>query len=237
MRWFVLLLAVAAIAGIASDLQKIDDLNNCVQIRFETPAMAAPSPFVAGPNHTLMAGTALALGMSRVTPNNPSFGQHYLPQFTVTRDFEPENGPEKNALDALETAPVQVGLYLFGRAILDSRIETPNYRALKGPAAVTQGGPRPTWYPTGVNPAALPDALPDWKEMYPVAQRAMKSFADGGTGFETSMGTWSVAVRPVIASQERCLTCHNSMAHGTSGAVFLNQTLGGVIYAFRRPPA
>jgi hypothetical protein len=240
MRWFVLLFAVAAIGGVngsTSDLQKIDELNKCLQIRFETPAPAAPSVFVAGLNHTLLRSPAPALGMTRMTPSNPSFGQHYLPQFTVTRDFEPENDAEKYALDALEAAPVHVGLYLFGRAILDSRIETPNYRALKGPAAVTQGAPRPKWYPTGVNPAAPPDALPDWKEMYPLAQRAMKSFVDGGTGFETSIGMWSVAVRPVVVTQERCLTCHNSVAYGTGGAVVLHQALGGVIYAFRRPPA
>jgi hypothetical protein len=239
MRWFVLLFAVATIAGVigsAPDLQKIDDLNTCLQKRFEA-SPAAPRPAILGLDHTDLAPPAPALGMTRMMPYNPSFGRHYLPQFTVTRDFGPENDSEKNALDALESVPVHVGLYLFGRAILDSRIDIPNYRALKGPAAMTQGAPRPKWYPTGLNPAALPDALPDWQEMYPLAQRAMKSFADGGTGFETSMGTWNIAVRPVVASQERCLTCHNSTAYGTGGPAVLHQALGGVIYAFRRRPA
>jgi hypothetical protein len=241
MRWLVLLCTVAAMAEVknpASDLPNIDEFDQLMQLRFQTggPAPAAGS-FVAGLNHTLLPpGSPNALGMSRMVAP-PSFGQPFLPRFNVTRDFEPENDAEKDALAALEASPVQVGLYLFGRAILNSNVDVRNYRALKGPAAVTQGAPRPRWYPTGENPAAPPDALPDWKAIYPLAQRAMKSFADGGSGFETSLGTWNIAVRPVVASQDRCIACHNSNAYGTGGAVVMHQPLGGLIYAYRRAAA
>ena len=93
----------------------------------------------------------------------PSMGQHFLPQFSVTQDFRPESDRERKALGALEADRVQVGLYVFGKAILDSTPEGLNYRALKGPAAITSGAPRPAWYPTGPNPSAQSDALPDWK--------------------------------------------------------------------------
>jgi hypothetical protein len=69
-------------------------------------------------------------------------------------------------------------------------------------------------------------ALPDWNAVYPLARKAMKSFTDGGTGFETEIDSWSIAARPVLASQQRCLDCHSGLA--------LNQPVGGVLYAYRR---
>ena len=62
----------------------------------------------------------------------------------------------------------------------------------------------------------------------------MRSFEDGGKGFETTFDTWNIAARPVIASQERCLMCHTGEIPGTSHAAKLNQAIGGVLYAFRR---
>jgi len=196
MRWLVLLCALTGMRGVgnpASDLQKIDEFNQLMQLRFQTTALAPPpGSYQAGTEH-LLTDNPRALGMSRMA-GPLSFGKFYLPNFNVTRDFEPENNSGKKPLAGLETAPLEVGLYLFGRAILDSTVDVRNYRALKGPAAVTEGAPRPKWYPSGENPAALADALPDWKAIYPLAQRAMKSFADGGAGFDTSMGTWRTSL-------------------------------------------
>ena len=180
----------------------IDELNECVQQRFQT------LPISAAPNR-------LTLGMSRIVRPS-SFGEHFVPKFISKRDFEPENDREKAALAALESESVEVGFYLFGRAIVDAPAEALNPRALKGPGAMTKGTPRPAWYPALALGAAPPaDALPDWKTVYPLAQRAMKSFADGGTGFETSIGSWRIAARPVAARQEKCVACHNNPAYGT----------------------
>jgi hypothetical protein len=76
-------------------------------------------------------------------------------------------------------------------------------------------------------------ALPDWKTVYPL-QRAMKSFADGGTGWETSIGSLRIAARLAAARPERCVACHDNPAYGTGTRAVLNQALGGVLYAFRR---
>jgi hypothetical protein len=70
-------------------------------------------------------------------------------------------------------------------------------------------------------------ALPDWRTIYPLAQLAMKSFADGGAGFETTLDSWHIAARPVVAAQQRCMSCHSGSQH---------QALGGVFYAYRRAP-
>ena len=158
---------------------------------------------------------APAFGMSRILMPS-SMGRHFVPRFNSTRDFMPESDREREAIAKLERESMQVGFYLFGREILEGGAAALNPRALKGPGVMTAGTPR-----------VAPGGLPDLKTAYPMAQRAMRSFADGGTGFETTVDSWRIAVRPVLAEQERCVTCH-------AGAM-LHQALGGVIYAYRRP--
>ncbi len=144
------------------------------------------------------------------------------------------------------------GIYVFGVDIVTSEPAARNFRALKGPAAITAGTPRPSWYPADgvnvdylvvpplitmkserVNRTVAKDALPDWIEIYSTARGAMKSFQDGGKGFETRVGRWTVAARPLVASDVRCVACHNAMAPGRAA---LQQPLGGVLYAFRQAP-
>src|SRR6476469_1699561 len=127
MRWILLLATVAGTAGVtpqASDLGLIDELNECVQQRFQT----LPAPI--GPNR-------FALGMSRIVRPS-SFGEHFVPKFISRRDFEPENDREKASLAALENESMQVGFYLLGRAILDAPADQLNPRALQGRGAITK---------------------------------------------------------------------------------------------------
>src|SRR5205085_1070070 len=148
------------------------------------------------------------LGMSRVASPN-SLGRHFQPLTTDRRDFSPESDHERELLAGIEEQNLQLGLYLFGAAILDGAVEDMNYRALKGPAGITKGTPRPYWYPAfppTIAPRIKPpadDRLPDWIEIYPLAQKAMRSFADGGRGFESRVGSWEIAARPVIANDAR----------------------------------
>ena len=211
-------LAAAALFGgspVAPDLRLIDRLNESVQHRFQDPKPTS-------------------LGMSRaVSPS--SFGEHFRPDMTAQTDFTPENPAEFGAIAALEEDQTQVGLYLFGAAITDSEAALLKFRALKGPGAITRGTPRPAWYPTLAKPAGpTPGALPDWNAIYPLAQKAMKSFQDGGKGFETTLDNWNIAARPVVASQARCVSCHNNPAYASKREVKLNEAIGGVLYAFRR---
>jgi hypothetical protein len=185
------------------DLPLIDRFQEQVQRRFETPL---PDSF----------------GMDRMVRPS-SMGGHFQPVRTAERDFVPENAMEREILGKLEENAVQLGLYVFGTAILAAPPHSENYRALKGPGTITRMTPRPTWYPGQPKTDEAPaDALPDWNAVYPLAQRAMRSFEDGGAGFETKLATWDIAARPVSAS-ERCAACHGKAKH-----------LGGVLYAFRR---
>ncbi len=222
----------ARLPASSETLPVIDELNLTIQDRLQQPL----------PN---------ALGMSRIMGRS-SFGEHFRPVISDKRDFSPETERERKVIAALEDRKVQVGLYLFGASILEQDAKQLSFRALKGPGALTAGTPRPRWYPAtallrlGAVVEPESDAgqqLPDWNAIYPVAQRAMRSFQDGGTGFEIEFQNWTVAARPAIAAQEKCVSCHNNPAyrrrHGVAeggGARMeakLGQPIGGVLYAFR----
>jgi hypothetical protein len=216
MRWLLLLLTLPG----SSDLATINQLDECVQLRFQTLQPDASGRF--------------PLGMSRIM-RPPSFGVHFVPKSDSNRDFEPETDREKEILSRMEAESLQVGFYAFGRAILDGSASDLNLRALKGPGAITRDTPRPAWYPLAPSTSPAPgDALPDWKSIYPVGQRAMRDFMAGGTGFETTIGSWRIAARRVVACQAKCVTCHNSQAYKQSSPVALHQPIGGVLYAYRR---
>jgi hypothetical protein len=216
MKWPILLavpLLFAAGGGPKSnDLQLVDKFNDAIQARFADPAPAM-------------------LGISRMT-TPASMGHSFTPLTTNVRDLDPGATALIDAANALEAAGLQTGFYVFGEAVTESPAEAMSFRALKGPAVATVGTPRPCWYPP-LDTACknLTNALPDWKEIYPLAQRAMRSFADGGKGFETPHGVWNIAVRPVLASAPHCVMCH------VTNSIRVNRPLGGVIYAFRREPS
>ncbi len=217
-----------------TDLNLIDDFNRLIQQRFADPAPEA-------------------LGMSRITRPN-SFGTHYIPTFSAAVDFSPMSDPERTLVAELAERKIQAGLYVVGGAISSCPADYLNWRALKGPAKITPGTPRPAWYPElwgGGDLMHRPKAegsLPDWYDIYSLAQHAMSSFRDGGKGFETSLDSWTIAARPVLATQERCVTCHNTMSKPSESPfalpnappgppdLSLNSPAGGVLYAFRRMP-
>ena len=145
--------------------------------------------------------------MSRIT-TPPSMGKPFHASRGNDRDLLPENAMERELIAKLEEKRVEVGLYLFGTAVVRSAPELSDYRALKGPAAITR--------------VTIRNTLLDWKAMYPVARRAMVAFQVGGGGFESALEGWDIAVRP-LAVEKRCATCHD-----------IRRPIGGVIYAFRR---
>jgi hypothetical protein len=219
MRFRLLLFAPVCFALFASnpkpsDLPLINRLNEIVQLRFKTPDPGL-------------------LGMSRITVPS-SMGRHFRGLPTRDRDFLPENETEREVISKLEENGVQVGLYVFGAAVVTSPSDALNYRALKGPGVITKGTPPPAWYP-GLPQVGAPatGALPDWKAVYPLARRAMQSFEDGGAGFETTLEGWNIAARPVVA-EARCNICHNKISVLSKQPAKANEPIGGVLYAFRK---
>ncbi len=219
-------------------LDAMDAFNREVQQRFETLAGAPPADPTKMDFGERMASLVAdrEFGMSRFTVQR-SLNQHFVPEFKSLTDCRPVNKTELGLIAELEAAKIQAGLYLIGRRVIDSPGEEQNFRALKGPAIITRGTPRPEWYPSMLTlENENRDTLPNWLEIYPTAQRAMKSFRDGGKGFETDFKSWHLMARPVIATQARCVICHNNPAFGLRERVVLQEAIGGILYAYRQTP-
>lgn len=224
MRNLSIVLVTTSLAANAAEpplASLIDELNGLIQQRLVQPLPDA-------------------LGMSRIMMR-PSFGVHFSPMISGQRDFAPENDKERRVVATLEERHAQVGLYLFGEAILQEDPAKPHFRALKGPGSITVYTPRPRWYPGTVASATwLPeeaDGLPDWNQIYPIARRAMSSFKDGGKGHEVKWQSWTIAARPAIAAIANCVSCHNhpTVHRGQAGrpGVKLGEAIGGVLYVYR----
>ncbi len=158
------------------------------------------------------------LGMSRIVSPD-SYGKHFLPIISNSRDFIPQNGYEKELLAHLEEADLELGIYLFGENVMDQSAAAMDYRSMKGPAVVTQG--------------TLRANLPSWNAAYPLAEKAMKSFKDGGHGFEEQLDEWTFAARPAIANDVRCITCHNMRRTQAWKPLKVGDAIGGVLYAYK----
>jgi hypothetical protein len=57
----------------------------------------------------------------------------------------------------------------------------------------------------------------------------MKSFQAGESGFDTAIGDWIITARPALATDGRCVHCHQ--AAGSKAK--LGEAVGGILYAHR----
>ena len=217
-----------------------DQFDKVVQARLQTPPEAAskPNPPIYlrspnGDNNFVQVVPGPALGMSRMAIPN-SYGSHFHAISQNIRDFVPERENEKELLTQMEEQNMQLGIFLFGQAILDQPNTNMDYRALKGPAIITKGTRRPPQMARLIDPPTHPDpdALPTWLDAYPIGLRAMRSFADGGHGFETTLGNWTIAAKPALASGARCLGCHNANTNSKK-QLKLGDPVGGILYAYK----
>ena len=147
--------------------------------------------------------------MRRILPN----------QYHGVRQFRPENATEQAVVNDLQNKGYQVALFLAGRNVmiaLQSTLALAPYRYnVQGPAYITR-----------VNPQALPSAA----DLLDEGRRAMEYF-QSAQGYNVQKDGWTVAVRPLRATNEACVQCHNSMgAH-----VEMNDALGAILYVYKKP--
>jgi hypothetical protein len=147
-------------------------------------------------------------GMGRILPN----------QFHGIRQFRPENAAEQAVVNQLEDKGYQVALYLSGRGVLSDPALNPavaRYRyAVQGPAYITH----------------LRDAgdLPGVDALFEESRTALEAF-NTAEGYDVQKGDWTVALRPLRASNQACVQCHSA-----SGArVKMNDALGVVMYVYK----
>lgn len=143
-------------------------------------------------------------GMNRILPN----------QFHGVRQFRPENAAEQAVVNQLDQDGYQVALYLAGRNVLSppspNSLLQPHRYAVQGPAFITR-----------LNPEELP--RPET-----LLEESRAAFAKD-QGYEIQKSGWTVALRPLRASNEACVQCHNASAAN----VKLNDALGVALYVYK----
>jgi hypothetical protein len=149
-----------------------------------------------------------SFGMRRILPN----------QFHGVRLFRPENPTERAVVTKLEQQGYQVALYLAGRSVMTAPPPTPAlppYRyAVQGPAYITR--------------FRNADELPGPDALFEDSRTALAAFKTG-RGYDIQKGDWTVAMRPLRATNEACVQCHNSVGAN----VKMNDPLGVVMYVYK----
>lgn len=168
-----------------------------------------------------------------------------MARIATERRFAPETQEERAAVRELERGGYEVGLYLAGRAILDDASEQPRQAKTKfGYGMTGQAFSGPIFVGPGVK--RLPAAAALWDE----TRHALESFGAGAEQHEFTWSRWQVLARPVRASAESCLRCHNTdyrLVNGVTeagvrfskiepkgNALKVGDPLGVLIYAYRK---
>ena len=139
--------------------------------------------------------------------------------------FQPENETERAVVDQLRRKGYEVALYLAGRNILTAQDNPPQLLNLRrsriqGPAVITPA--QPSDFPP-------PDTLlADGRSALMAVQK--------GEGYDIRKTGWTVTVRPLRASNQRCVQCHMAGPGGAEGGTKIGDPLGVAMYVYRRPP-
>jgi hypothetical protein len=147
-------------------------------------------------------------GMQRIVTNQ----FHGVPQFI------PENSAEQAVVNQLGQDGYQVALYLAGRNVLSTR--SPNsllqpYRyAVQGPAYITR---------------LNAEELPRPETLLEAGRAALEGFNNSTSYSDIKKGSWTVALRPLRATNETCVQCHNA----AGAQVKMNDTLGVAMYVYK----
>jgi hypothetical protein len=139
-------------------------------------------------------------------------------QFHGVRQFRPENPTEQAVFNQLEQKGYQVALYLTGQNVITvptPGLMLPAYRyGVQGPAYITR--------------FRNPEELPRPDSLFDESRTALSAFKTG-EGYDVQKGDWTVALRPLRATNAACIQCHN--AAGSN--VKINDPLGVAMYVYK----
>jgi hypothetical protein len=142
-----------------------------------------------------------------------SFGMSRIAiQYHGVRKFQPENANEVAVVDRIQKKGYELAVFLAGRTVLSF----PLPMSVQGPALVTNLGD--------------PKQLPGSDVLLPESRAALASFKSGNA-YDARIGDWTVAMRPLRASNAGCVACHNPGA--LQSGVQIGDALGVVMYVFR----
>ena len=156
-------------------------------------------------------------GMSRVLPRG----------FHGIRMFQPENSTERAVVSQLKQKGYEVAFYLAGRNTLTPSAAPDILRRslVQGPA-----------YITPLHEEQLPNAA----ALLADSRDALISFETSG-GYDIRKAGWTVAMRPLRASNETCVQCHivgpgsaGSQLLGVPSQLKIGDPLGVAMYVYRQ---
>jgi hypothetical protein len=136
-----------------------------------------------------------AFGMQRILPR----------QYHGIRTFQPENPTEQAVVNQLQRKGYQVALYLSGRGVLATPAIATFRNGVQGPAFITP-------FPRKDDLSLLDDS-----------REALVSF-EKGEGYDIRKGEWSVAMRPLRATDQQYVQCHS---------VKVGDAIGVAMYVYR----
>jgi hypothetical protein len=144
-----------------------------------------------------------------------SFGMRRiaLPDHHGVRQFQPENANELAVVGRIQKKGYELAVFLAGRTVLS----LPLPMNVQGPALVTN--------------LRDPKQLPTPDVLLPESRAALASFQSANE-YDTRVGDWTVAMRPLRASNAGCVGCHNP--EGLQSGVKIGDALGAVIYVYRQ---
>jgi len=169
--------------------------------------------------------------------------------------FVPQTAKEKAVIAALKKRGYEVVFYVAGRNYLRDVPGRLGWNFLQGPIFITDKTPvkgqqtpysfidpnGPSFQPNPV-PAGLPEGgkLVEPSPLKASARKALESF-ETSEGMDFSMAGWQIAARPVRASQQACVDCHNRQLVGDKFYHWRNHldfelgdTIGVAMYAYRQ---
>jgi hypothetical protein len=137
--------------------------------------------------------------------------------FHGIRRFHPENATEQAVVTVLEQKGSQVAVYLAGRNINVAPSLLPDlapYRfGVQGPAYITHfSGPK---------------VVPGAASLIEESRKALDVFKTAD-GYEIQKGNWTIALRPLRATNAACIQCHN----GSGAQIKIGDPIGVVMYAY-----
>jgi hypothetical protein len=145
--------------------------------------------------------------------------------------FKPENAKELAVVSYLTGQKLEVVLYLAGRGIVAPNLNSKDVdnvagKLIKGPIRIT--------------PSDKPVAnLPTLRQLWDRGQEAMRVF-QGSENYDFNLGEWKFIARPVRASDQSCLKCHQAGGPSYpirlqgSTALQIGEPLGLLVYGYKK---
>ena len=235
-RFFIAMLALCAVPLLAA--------------RWKRPTPEVPAKAYQFPTRELAALDRAIQVRFAVVPDK-DFG---LPRIGQRHSyFYPAIAPEKSAVKDLQKARQEVVFYVVGRRTISKQRNGLGYSPVQGPVYIT---PRtPFWVKPKVeksyqarflSPGGVAKDAPSDAQLISLSRRVFDDAALRN-GANQKIGKWNVVARPITASAEQCVDCHNQRTtfkpesqrrftlnlRGNHDTVSLGDTLGIALYAYR----